>query len=167
MEYKEWQESFNTPHRKIRRNAVRCKICGDTIESVRKRDFRSCSCGACFVDGGHDYVRVGGAPNKIEFLTEFEDEAQVAGVGEPSPEPRQVQLKGTAKTLAATIHFLNDGEVVDVIPYDDVQLAAEWLTKCRYYKTPTPGLWHRGPREEAWLLYADSTFADESREARQ
>lgn len=41
----------------ILRNAIQCKICGDVIESVSIHDFKTCSCGACSVDGGHDYLR--------------------------------------------------------------------------------------------------------------
>ena len=41
----------------ILKNAIQCKICGDVIESVSIHDFKTCSCGACSVDGGHDYLR--------------------------------------------------------------------------------------------------------------
>ena len=41
----------------IIRNAIRCNICGDEIESKQCHDFRRCSCGACAVDGGHEYLR--------------------------------------------------------------------------------------------------------------
>jgi len=36
----------------IVRNAVRCRGCGDIIESRSTDDFVTCSCGACAVDGG-------------------------------------------------------------------------------------------------------------------
>jgi hypothetical protein len=42
--------------RKIIRNAIQCKHCGDTIESVNVHDYVTCSCGACSADGGHDYL---------------------------------------------------------------------------------------------------------------
>lgn len=42
---------------RITRNAIRCKHCGDTIESVHVHDFKFCSCGSCAVDGGHEYLR--------------------------------------------------------------------------------------------------------------
>ena len=38
-------------------NVIRCNICGDEIESKHRHDFVECSCGACAVDGGHDYLR--------------------------------------------------------------------------------------------------------------
>ena len=41
----------------IIRNAIRCNICGDEIESKHRHDYVQCKCGACAVDGGHDYLR--------------------------------------------------------------------------------------------------------------
>lgn len=41
----------------IIKNAIQCKKCGDVIESVSVHDFKTCSCGACSVDGGHYYLR--------------------------------------------------------------------------------------------------------------
>ena len=43
--------------RKILRNAIQCKHCGDIIESTSCHDFVSCSCGCCSVDGGLDYLK--------------------------------------------------------------------------------------------------------------
>lgn len=43
--------------RKIIKNSIQCKICGDVIESTYCHDYVECSCGACAVDGGHDYLR--------------------------------------------------------------------------------------------------------------
>lgn len=40
--------------------ALKCKKCGDIIFSRSRHDFRYCSCGAIFVDGGFDYFRYGG-----------------------------------------------------------------------------------------------------------
>jgi DNA-directed RNA polymerase subunit N (RpoN/RPB10) len=45
------------PRTRIVRNAVRCRLCGDEIESTYRWDYRPCSCGAVAVDGGHDYLR--------------------------------------------------------------------------------------------------------------
>lgn len=39
------------------RNMIKCNICGDIIESKYRHDYVTCSCGACSVDGGHDYLR--------------------------------------------------------------------------------------------------------------
>ena len=40
----------------IIRNRIHCKRCGDVIESKSRHDFVTCRCGACSVDGGHDYL---------------------------------------------------------------------------------------------------------------
>ena len=42
---------------RIIRNAIQCRHCGDVIESKSVHDFVTCSCGACSVDGGHEYLR--------------------------------------------------------------------------------------------------------------
>lgn len=59
--------------RVLKRNAIRCLLCGDVVESKLVHDFQQCRCGACFCDGGHEYVRIGGDPNNIELLLEYED----------------------------------------------------------------------------------------------
>lgn len=43
--------------RKIIKNAIQCKVCGDIIESTYRHDYVECQCGACAVDGGYDYLR--------------------------------------------------------------------------------------------------------------
>ncbi len=45
--------------RKIIKNSIQCNICGDIIESRFRHHYVECSCGACFVDGGHAYQRIG------------------------------------------------------------------------------------------------------------
>ena len=57
---------------KIIRNAIRCKKCGDVIESKTVHDFKFCSCGSCAVDGGHDYLRRYGNREDWEELSEAE-----------------------------------------------------------------------------------------------
>ena len=57
---------------KIIRNAIRCKKCGDIIESKTVHDFKFCSCGSCAVDGGHDYLRRCGNREDWEELSEAE-----------------------------------------------------------------------------------------------
>ena len=62
----------------IKVNKIRCKFCGDIIESVYRHDFRYCKCQKCFVDGGKDYLRRGYStddPNdSYEELSEYEEE---------------------------------------------------------------------------------------------
>jgi hypothetical protein len=43
----------------ITRNAAVCLVCHDLVESKHGRDFRKCSCGNLFVDGGKNYIRRG------------------------------------------------------------------------------------------------------------
>lgn len=43
--------------KKIIKNAIQCKLCGDIIESTNCHQFVKCKCGACAVDGGHEYLR--------------------------------------------------------------------------------------------------------------
>ena len=43
--------------RKIIKNAIQCRLCGDVIESTDRHNYVECKCGACAVDGGHDYLR--------------------------------------------------------------------------------------------------------------
>lgn len=58
--------------KKLIRNRIKCLKCGDIIESTYRHDWVQCSCGACFVDGGHDYSRIGGNLEDIEILSEWE-----------------------------------------------------------------------------------------------
>lgn len=41
---------------KIVRNMIKCKLCGDIIESKYTHNFKWCRCGSVAVDGGHDYL---------------------------------------------------------------------------------------------------------------
>ena len=41
-------------------NVIKCPVCGDSVFSRATHDFRHCSCGGCFADGGFDYFRCGG-----------------------------------------------------------------------------------------------------------
>lgn len=58
--------------RKLKRNKIRCNICGDIIESKYTHDFVECSCGRVFVDGGLSYARRGfQEPDDYEELSEW------------------------------------------------------------------------------------------------
>ena len=60
---------------RIIRNAARCNHCGDIIESRHRHDFKSCSCGRIFVDGGHCYLRQGA----MKDINDFIDLSEVEG----------------------------------------------------------------------------------------
>jgi len=62
--------------KKLVRNAIRCKHCGDVVESKSVHDFEQCSCGACFTDGGLEYLHRGfkaSPDDDYDELTEYED----------------------------------------------------------------------------------------------
>lgn len=54
---------------KIQTNKIKCKKCGDVIESTYRHDFKMCSCEAVGVDGGHDYLRRIGKEEDYEDLS--------------------------------------------------------------------------------------------------
>ena len=63
----------------IVRNAIQCKHCGDIIESLSVHDFKFCSCGACFVDGGHEYLRRGYKTSPEDDYIDLSEYADVPG----------------------------------------------------------------------------------------
>lgn len=58
--------------KKIVRNRIKCKKCGEIIESTSRHDFKFCKCGAVAVDGGKDYLRRVGSKEDYEELVEYE-----------------------------------------------------------------------------------------------
>ena len=62
-------------NQKIIHNRIKCKKCGDIIESFSEHDFKFCSCEACAVDGGHDYLRrcFTDGPDDFEDLSVVEE----------------------------------------------------------------------------------------------
>lgn len=60
-------------------NKAQCKLCNDVIESTSGHDFKYCSCGEIFVDGGKSYLRRG-AKNFYNFidLSEVKEETYEA-----------------------------------------------------------------------------------------
>lgn len=53
------------------RNAIRCKQCGDEIESKHHHHYVKCSCQRVAIDGGLHYTRSLGDLEDIEFLYEW------------------------------------------------------------------------------------------------
>lgn len=60
--------------RKLLVNKIRCRKCGDIIESIYRHDMKTCSCGAVAVDGGCDYIRRIGEPEDYEEMSQYEAE---------------------------------------------------------------------------------------------
>lgn len=50
-------------------NKIRCKKCGDILESKNVHDFKMCSCRSCAVDGWHDYLRRVGEKSDWEDMS--------------------------------------------------------------------------------------------------
>lgn len=57
----------------IKHNRIKCKKCGDIIESFYRHDYKWCSCGNCAVDGGHDYLRRCWRSDDWEDASEFKE----------------------------------------------------------------------------------------------
>ena len=49
---------------------IRCLKCNDIIESKDLHDYVSCKCGACSIDGGNQYTRIGGDANYINIVND-------------------------------------------------------------------------------------------------
>ena len=50
-------------------NKIKCKKCGDIIESKSTNDYKRCSCRAVAVDGGKDYLKRIGNEEDYEELS--------------------------------------------------------------------------------------------------
>lgn len=50
-------------------NKIKCKKCGDIIESKSTNDYKKCSCGAIAVDGGKDYLKMMGNEENYEEMS--------------------------------------------------------------------------------------------------
>ena len=57
---------------RIVKNVIRCKKCGDIIESKSVHDFKFCKCQSVAVDGGHEYLRRVGNLEDIEDMSVVE-----------------------------------------------------------------------------------------------
>lgn len=55
--------------KKIIRNIIKCKKCGEILESNNTHDFKTCGCGSVSVDGGLEYLKREGDLNNIEELS--------------------------------------------------------------------------------------------------
>ena len=60
-------------YKKIIINKIKCKKCGDIIESEHRHDFKVCKCGTVAVDGGYDYLRRCGDLGNYEDLSVIEE----------------------------------------------------------------------------------------------
>ena len=62
--------------KKILVNKIKCKKCGDIIESKTTHDFKFCKCGTVAVDGGKEYLKRSFiTPDDYVELSVFDDES--------------------------------------------------------------------------------------------
>ena len=63
---------------KIIKNCIKCKYCGDVLESKSRHDYKQCSCGRVAIDGGRDYLRrcFTSSPDDFEDLSEVLEEKE-------------------------------------------------------------------------------------------
>ena len=47
---------------------IKCLKCNDIIESKHVHEFKYCKYGACFIDGGDKYTRIGGDLDCIHWV---------------------------------------------------------------------------------------------------
>ena len=85
-------------------NKIKCKKCGDVIESEYTHDFKMCKCGAVGVDGGHAYLRRQGNPDDWEELSETMEEPDLTLEEFQAKLKRQQSVdKALAIQLTATV----------------------------------------------------------------
>lgn len=63
--------------RRISKNSIKCKHCGDILVSKSRHDYKMCSCGKCGVDGGLDYLRrsfITSPEDDFEELSEYQND---------------------------------------------------------------------------------------------
>ena len=58
---------------RIIRNAIRCKKCGEVIESETVHDFKFCGCGASAVGGPGAPIKIAGAGKELSEVEKVED----------------------------------------------------------------------------------------------
>lgn len=66
---------------RIRTNKIKCKKCGDIIESIDVHNFKWCSCKSVAVDGGREYLRRVGNKEDFEELSHFIKVAEITTDG--------------------------------------------------------------------------------------
>ena len=59
--------------KKLVKNAFKCRVCGQIVESKSVHDFATCKCGN-FTDGGTEYIRRGGDLSVMESWDEYDED---------------------------------------------------------------------------------------------
>jgi len=71
IEKEKTQRIINRGNKKVMGQKIKCKKCGDIIQSLYRHDYKSCKCGEIFIDGGNDYLRCGA--NDLENIIDLDD----------------------------------------------------------------------------------------------
>ena len=109
--------------RKIIKNVIQCKLCGDIIESTDRHQYVVCKCGSCAVDGGHDYLR-----RSFRDKDCYTDLSVTVPLNEYKIERLQSLLKPTT-TLADTYYEpINADEELKRLPSADYDLCCALIT---------------------------------------
>ncbi len=96
---------------------MRCRACGMTLVSLHRHDLRQCGCPQdTFVDGGSDYLRIGG--QDLRMIEVLVDPAWPTGVS--------LGLLGQAHRLAWELHCGFDPP--ETATDDQVNHAIAWMT---------------------------------------
>jgi hypothetical protein len=63
-------------------SAIKCPKCKDTVYSRVRHDLRSCSCGYCWIDGGHINTKAGYGIENPDESFEFTHIDTTSNLGE-------------------------------------------------------------------------------------
>jgi hypothetical protein len=93
------------------KRGLKCLKCGNVIASYHRHDYKECSCGGCFVDGGDDYFRYGGSDFQV--------------VESPRRMIPAILLYDTKKdclcvVVLDTLYYFDKEELVEDFSYDDL-----------------------------------------------
>lgn len=94
--------------KRLIRNVIKCNRCGDVIESFSRHDFKYCSCGSVFVDGGLDYARRGFKNNAIDDYEELSEWEDVEDEEEPSEWEEIDDIEEEDEPVNDTYEFLSE-----------------------------------------------------------
>ncbi len=93
-------------------NQIRCNNCGDEIYSTHVHDFRRCTCGAVFVDGGQDYFRRGGQLAAVQDMSITIDKEALKAI---LPTVKEA-MESRRNELGVTLAVLRAIRDVDLVP---------------------------------------------------
>ena len=56
---------------------IKCKKCGEKLQSKYRHDFKMCKCETCYIDGGDDYCKKKNKKEDIEWLDRKEKNKKI------------------------------------------------------------------------------------------